>query len=244
MHRALLFLILVMISSVVNAEPVRVAVASNFLATLNVLVPLYEQQSGNRLVISSGSSGKLYAQIMHGAPYDVFLSADAYYPDKLVEQDKALEHTNITYARGVLVLWAREASLINAKFLHQKEVKHIAIANPKTAPYGLAAQQALRNMDIFDRVKHKFVKGENVGQAFQFVASGNAQIGFVALSQVLNPNNTFHQQYWQIPLQYYEPIEQQAVVIKRKKDQAAAKQFMNFLMSAEARRIIKEFGYL
>ena len=239
--KVLVFILLVLICFVASAAEVRVAVAANFLATLKALAPLYEEHSGDRLVISGGSSGKLYAQIVNGAPYDVFLSADTFYPQKLVENGKGVKQSRFIYAKGLLVLWSKKQSLVDAAKLDSDDVKHIAIANPKTAPYGSAAIQTMQKINIFEGVKSKLVKGESVGQTFQFVASGNAQIGFVALSQVLNPNNKYNGGYWPVPIEYYSPLDQQAILIK---DNEESRQFLNFLRSPKAQEVIKQFGYL
>lgn len=233
--------IVLMIVPIVSVGETRVAVASNFLATLKLLAPLYEKQSGEKLIISSGSSGKLYAQIINGAPYDVFLSADKFYPEELVVNGIGVDQSRFVYAKGVMVLWSRENRLIDPKKLESCDIQYVAIANTNTAPYGVAAIQAMRKLNVFDAVKNKIVRGESVGQAFQFVASGNAQVGFVALSQVLNPNNNFNREYWQIPMDFYSPLEQQAILIK---DTRRNRQFINFLRSNEAQKIIKASGYL
>ena len=239
--KVLLLFLLSLIAPMATADEVRVAVAANFLAALKVLGPLYEEHSGDRLIISGGSSGKLYAQIVNGAPYDVFLSADTFYPQKLVENGKGIEQSRFIYAKGLLVLWSKKQSLVDPAKLDSDGVKHIAIANPKTAPYGSAAIQTLREMNVFEGVKNRLVKGESVGQTFQFVASGNAQIGFVALSQVLNPNNKYNKNYWQVPNDYYSSLDQQAILIKDNKE---GRQFLDFLRSPKAQELIKQFGYL
>jgi len=235
---------LIAIASATHAGQVRVAVATNFLATLKVLAPIYEQQSGDQLIISAASSGKLFAKIMNGAPYDLFLSADRHYPDRLIEKNRASACSRFLYAKGVLVLWSRVEQSIDESSLHASEVKHIAIANPKIAPYGAAAQQVLEKVGLLDNVKPKLVQGESIGQAFQFVVSGNAQLGFVALSQVLNPNNhSNNKYYWRIPADYHTPIDQEAVLLKHGENNAAAQGFLNFLKSDVASNVISQYGY-
>ncbi len=229
----------------VQAAEVRVAVAANFLATLKALFPVYEQQTGDRLIISAGSSGKLFAQIINGAPYDVFLSADRAYPDRLIQKTQALASSRYVYATGVLVLWSAGEVPVDKIRLGALDVKHIAIANPNIAPYGAAAQQVLQTIGLWNSVKHKLVQGESVGQVFQFVASGNAQLGFVALSQVLNPNNNYNRNnYWRVPAEYYSPLEQEGVLLVRGKDNPAALRFLDFLKTDAAREVIAQYGYL
>lgn len=227
-----------------KATEVRVAVAANFLATLKVLAPLYTQQSGNSLVVSAGSSGKLYAQIVNGAPYDVLLSADQHFPQKLIQTGRALVETRFVYATGVLVLWSAEKRALDGTHLTSENVKRIALANPAIAPYGTAAKQVLNKMGLWKELEKKVVRGESVGQAFQFVASGNAQLGFIALSQVLNTNNRFNRQYyWQVPMDLYPPLVQEAVLLEYGKHNAAARHFLEFLNSPAAREVISKYGY-
>lgn len=239
------FLLLCFIVSLpVQAGEVRVATATNFLSTLKNISPLFEEQTGHQLRISSASSGKLYAQIINGAPFDVFLSADRYFPERLVEADKAINESRFIYATGVLILWSSASSHIDEKSLLTADVHRIAIANPKTAPYGLAAKQTMDKMGISRAIKHKIVTGESVGQAFQFTATGNAQLGFVSASQVYSPINQFNREYyWQVPFDYYDPIDQEAALLKRGKNNPAAIAFMEFMKSDAARRMITQSGY-
>lgn len=239
-----LLCLLLSFAPVLNAGEVRVAVAANFLATLKALAPLYEQQSGDRLIISAGSSGKLFAQIVNDAPYHVFLSADQQFPEKLIQQGKGLAEPRFVYATGVLVLWSAEETTLDETRLTSSEVRRIALANFATAPYGAAAKQALDKMRLWRALEKKIVRGESVGQAFQFVASGNAQLGFIALSQVLNPNNKFNRQYyWQVPTDLYTPLVQEAVLLEYGKNNVAARRFLDFLNSPAARKVISEYGY-
>ena len=168
----LLFLLL-FFAPILNAGEVRVAVAANFLATLKALALDYEQQSGDRLVISGASSGKLYAQIVNGAPYDVFLSADQHFSEKLVQQGKALSETRFVYATGVLVLWSAEETPLDETRLTSAEVKRVALANPAIAPYGTAAKQALVKMGLWQSLENKMVRGESVGQAVELFHQGH-----------------------------------------------------------------------
>ncbi len=240
-----LFLVLVALFSGLHAGEVRVAVAANFLVTLKAIATEYENLSGNQLIISGSSSGKLYAQIVNGAPYDVLLSADQYYPEKLIESGKAIPSSRFTYATGRLVLWSGEKQPIDASRLDDPDIKRIAIANMRTAPYGRAAQHVLQNMGLWSMLKNRLVRGENIGQTFQFVATGNAQLGFVALSQVLNPKNYFNQEfYWLVPQDDYPALEQEAVLLKHGKNNMDAKHFLAFLKSDRARDVMQQYGYL
>jgi len=241
----LLIPVLTLVSAFSQAAEVRVAVAANFLATLKVLAPIYEKQSGDKLLISGGSSGKLYAQIVNGAPYDVLLSADTHYPQQLVAAGKAEEQSGFVYATGRLVLWRRDAKPVDENSLQSADVVRIALANPKTAPYGAAAQQTLQRLGVLQKLQPKLVMGESVGQTFQFVATGNAQLGFIALSQVLNPNNRFNKtEYWLVPSEYYGKLEQQAVLLHHGRDNASAKRLLQFLQTDKARNVIRQYGYL
>ena len=226
------------------AGEVRVAVAANFLATLQALEPVHRQQTKDSLRISSGSTGKLYAQIVHGAPIDVLLSADSQHPQRLVGQQLADENSRFVYASGQLVIWSRDPVVLDEKMLLSSETRRIAMANPATAPYGLAARQMLEKMGYWTLLQSKLVMGESVGQAFQFAATGNAQLGLVSLSQVLSPNNRYSRDYWRVPPSYYSPLEQQAVLLNRAGDNEAAKRFLLFLRSDEARAVMHQYGYL
>ncbi len=241
----LALLILIFLLPDVHAGEVRVAVAANFLATLKALAPEYEAQSGHKLIISGASSGKLYAHILNGAPYDVLLSADKFYPEKLVEVDKAVSNSRFTYAVGRLVLWSRDKQPIDRTRLSDPDIKRIAIANIRTAPYGTAAQHVLQKIGLWSTLKGKLVRGESIGQTFQFVATGNAQLGFVALSQVLNPKNHFNQTfYWLVPQDHYPLLEQEAVLLTYGKNNPNARNFLEFLKSDVVRDAIRQYGYL
>ena len=177
-----LFSIAVFFSFNAYAQQARIAVAANFLATIKAIQPIYESESGNKLVISGSSSGKLYAQIIHGAPFDLFFSADKHYTQQLIDEGKAQADSRFVYATGRLVAWSPTKKISSEKDIDMKATKRIAMANPKTAPYGLAAVQVLQNLNLWQAAQKKIVKGESVGQAFQFVATGNSDFGFVALS--------------------------------------------------------------
>jgi len=226
---------------------VYVAVASNFLMVIKKLRLDFEQETGINLKISSGSTGKLYAQIKNGAPFDLFLAANASEPRRLVDQGKAVPDSLFTYARGQLTLWRRDkqAGTLDGEAVlqHHNGIQRIAIANPKIAPFGAAAMEVLNRMGLYPALKSKIVNGENVSQAFQFVASGNADLGFVALSQVKAAN--LLGSYWIVPQDWYAPIIQQAVLLSRAKQKSTAIRFLMYLKSPHIQNRIKyEFGYL
>ncbi len=244
-----LLILLFLVSPFLRAGEVKVAVAANFLNTLHALAPLFEQQSGHRLLISAGSTGKLYAQLHHGAPYDVFLAADDTHPALLEKEGLVIPGRRITYALGRLVLWSAHAMPLRslseggAQMLQQSGIRHVAIANPATAPYGRAAYQALNAMKLWRTLQPRIVQGEDVGQVLQFVASGNAQLGFVALAQVRNPKNTFSGDYWQVPEEFYDPIVQDLVLLKKAENNSAAHAFVAFMQTVQARTLIQKSGY-
>jgi len=235
-----LFLILLIIIPCVQAAEVRVAVAANFLATLKAIIPAYENQTGDVVVASSASTAKLYAQITHGAPYDVMLSADKDHPQKLEEAGKAVLGSRFVYARGQLVLWGgNPGQPLNEHSVARRGRGRFAIANPRTAPYGRAAKQALKKMGQWQKISPDLIQGESIGQAFQFVASSNVELGFVALSQVLNPGNTYNQNnYWLVPADYHMPLEQQVVLLKHGKNNPAAIRFLDYLNTEPAQKVM------
>ncbi len=226
---------------------VYVAVASNFLVVIKKLRLDFQQETGIDLKLSSGSTGKLYAQIKNGAPFDLFLAANASEPRRLVDQGKAVPDSLFTYARGQLILWRRnkQAGTLDGEAVlqHHNAIQRIAMANPKIAPFGIAAMEVLNRMGLYSVLKSKIVNGENVSQAFQFVASGNADLGFVALSQVKAASQGGS--YWIIPPDWYAPIIQQAVLLSRAKQKRTAIHFLMYLKSPHIQHRIKhEFGYL
>jgi len=227
------------------AAEVRVAVAANFVGTLDRLGKTFQAGSGNTLLVSSGSTAKLYAQIRNGAPYDVLLAADAEHPQRLEQEGLAVAGSRFTYARGQLALWSRDPGRVDAeaKVLRTSDFRHLAIANPSIAPYGAAAQQTLQHLGLWETLTPHLVRGEDIGQAFQFVQSGNAELGFVALAQIRQLKPDARGSYWLVPAKLYAPIEQQAVLLTRASDNAAARAFLTFLRSRQARELIQADGY-
>ncbi|NND55162.1 MAG: molybdate ABC transporter substrate-binding protein [Gammaproteobacteria bacterium] len=223
----------------VSATELRVAVASNFARTAQQLSAMFTEASGYRVSLSAGSTGKLYAQIINGAPFDVLLAADTLRPEKLEASGAALAGSRFTYARGVLVAWSSDADLIdsNAGLPEIGFLRRIAIANPQLAPYGQAAEQTLRALSLWAEAEPKLVRGESIGQTYQFVATGNAELGFIARSQLSSDTGS----YWVVPGSLYQPVDQQLVVLN---GADAALAFANFLRSAAAQDVILASGYL
>ena len=225
-----------------RADEIRVAVASNFKGAMAQLAARFEILSGHDLVLSYGSSGKQYAQIVHGAPFDVFFAADSARPAELENAGLAVAGSRFTYAVGRLALWSRDPGRAEPgeRALAGHGYRHLAIANPKLAPYGRAARETLISMDLWDAVEGKLVMGENIGQTFQFVNSGNAELGLVAWSQILQGGGKPTGSSWLVPQQLHRAIEQQVVLLS---DKASARQFMEFVRSHEAVEIIRSHGY-
>ena len=244
MSRVLAAALLFCAASLAAAEPLRIAVAANFTDTTRDLIAVFEETTGHSVAASYGSTGKLYAQIENGAPFDVFQAADSARPERLENSGSAVAGSRFTYARGRLALWSPEPAVFRhpQNWLASADFKRLAIANPKTAPYGLAAQQALNHMSLWDALQPRLVRGDSIAQAFQFVATSNAQAGFVALSQV-NAWPDSDDTLWVVPPRMYAPIDQQAVLLNRGKDKPIARQWLNFLRSPQALKIIEDDGY-
>jgi len=229
------------------AQNIRVAAAADLKFALDELGMRYEKQSGSKIAVSYGSSGNFLAQIRNGAPFDVFLSADIEYPRKLEAAGLAEPGTLYEYASGRIVIWMPadtrlDLSKLGWKALLDPTVQKIAIGNPEHAPYGRAAVAALRNAGIYEQVRAKLVYGENIAQAAQFVASGNAQAGILALSLAISPPMREGKR-WDIPANMHPPIEQAAVILKNAKDKDGARAFLTFLKSADARKILASYGF-
>ncbi len=231
----------------VVAGQLRVAVAANFTGASRELAQRFEATTGHRLKISYGSSGKLFSQIENGAPFEVFLAADHLLPQKAIAEGLAIDGSRFSYARGTLVLWSSQPGLFTDSndadtYLRQADFQRIAIANPKTAPYGLAAQQVLNHLGLWDALQDRLVRADSIAQAFQFTATANARLGFVAQSQIQAwgaPSGSL----WQIPESYYRAIDQQAVLLNRGQHNPVAQQFLQFLKGPQGRAIISAHGY-
>ena len=229
------------------ADELKVAVASNFYPTMKVIAKEYELKTAgstgqHKVILIPGSSGKHYAQIKNGAPFDIFFSADAERVRLLEKEGKIIAGTRFTYALGKLILWSSIDDYIDPKgdVLNKKDFRYLAIANPKLAPYGKSAEEALRSLGLWMNMKERLVRGENIAQTFQFISSGNAKLGFVAYSQIMNPDISIDGSFWEVPQSFYEPIEQQAALLL---DSDIGREFLSFVKSDESLSIIYESGY-
>jgi len=243
-------LLLIALAPMVRAGSATVAIASNFSQTAKTLEADFESRQPGNIRLVLGSSAKLFAQINHGAPFDVFLSADEAKPQALIEQGLAQASSYSVYAVGSLVLWSTDTELLAAggeQVLRAAAFHKLALANPRLAPYGVAAQQTLLALGSDKPLQAKLVMGENVGQVFQFVVTGNAQLGFVAASQLrswqLLGNPELQGSHWPVPAALHQPIRQGGVLLRRARDNKTAQAFMTYLASAEAQRIIQNQGY-
>ena len=228
-----------------QADPVSVAVAANFTAPMQKIASAFEADTGHKAELSFGATGKFYAQITHGAPFQVLLSADDTTPARLEREGKAVARSRFTYAIGTLVLWSAQPGYVDAQgaVLKTGDFKHLAIANPKLAPYGAAAMQAMDKLGATAAVQPRLVQGENIAQTFQFVSTGNAQLGFVALSQVMVDGKIRSGSAWQVPANLHDPIRQDAVLLTPGKDSTAAAALLAYLRGDKARAIIRSYGY-
>lgn len=241
-NRYLIFLLTgLLLPITASSDELRVAVASNFAHTLKQLKPVFENRYKYKLVIIKGSTGKLFAQIIHGAPYDVFLAADERRPRILEQKGLVSKDSRLTYAIGRIALWSTRKDGDALSTLMKNKFKRIAIANPKIAPYGEAAMQIMRQLNIYPLIKSRLVLGENISQAFQFVQSGNADLGFVAYPDVRRHGI---KQYWLPDTNMYQALEQQLVVLKKSDRQIAANNFIQFIRQPDAQKIIQQQGYI
>jgi molybdate transport system substrate-binding protein len=223
------------------AAEIQVAVAANFTEAAKEIAALFERKTGNKVVLSFGSSGQFYTQITQDAPFQIFLSADQERPEKAIADGYAVVGSRFTYAVGKLVLWSRDANLVRGEStLQQGGFSKIAIANPSAAPYGAAAIETMKALNVYDRLLPKIVQGNNIAQTFQFIDTGNAELGFVALSQIIERNEGSR---WVVSGSLYSPIKQDAVLLKKAASVDAAKAFLDFLKGPEAAAIEAKFGY-
>jgi len=229
-------------STSLAADEIRVAVASNFRQAMGAAAERFTQQTGNEVKPISGATGKHYAQILNGAPFDAFFAADAERPRRLEDAKSIVPNSRFTYAIGKLVLWSPEPGMIDAegRVLQAGTFGHLAIANPQLAPYGAAARQVLQHLGLWEPLEGRLVRGENIGQTFQFVVTGNAELGFVARAQLATPGHDFGGSSWEPSQWLYDPVEQQAVLLR---DTAAGRAFMTFMRGEEARALIRAYGY-
>lgn len=228
-----------------HAGEVQVAVAANFTAPMQQIAAAFEQDTGNKAVLAFGATGKFYAQIHNGAPFEILLAADDETPVKLEQEQQTVPGSRFTYATGKLVLWSAQAGYVDGqgKVLQSGQFAHLSIANPKAAPYGAAAVETLTKLNLYARLQPKIVQGENISQAHQFVSTGNAELGFVALSQVARDGKFSSGSGWIVPASMHAPIRQDAVILSKGGANPTARALMDYLRSDKAKGIIRAFGY-
>ena len=227
------------------ADEVQVAVAANFTAPMKAIVAEFEKDTGHKAQLAFGSTGKFYAQIRNGAPFQMLLAADDETPARMEKEGMALAGSRFTYAIGTLVLWSAKPGFVDDKgaVLAKGDFAHLALASPKLAPYGVAALQTLVRLGVADKLRAKIVEGENIAQTYQFAASGNAELGFVALSQVMKDGKVGSGSAWIVPASMHQPIRQDAVILSGGKGNAAAEALMKYLKAPKVLALIKSYGY-
>lgn len=242
----ILTLLFVAYATSLRAEEAMVAVAANFSAPMQQIAALFQKETGHQIKLSFGASGGIYAQIKNGAPFDLFLSADQLTPQKLEAEGLGVPNSRFTYATGQLVLWSKQEGLVDAKghVLQNKSIQRIALANPKLAPYGAAAMETMTNLGLLKELQSKLVQGDNIAQTYQFVSTQNAQIGFVALSQVFANGNLTSGSAWIVPGNLHQPIQQDVILLRKGQDNKAATALLLYLKGEQAKKIMKSFGYL
>ena len=245
MKNALFFALTAAIAGFAHADDVQVAVAANFTAPMQQIAAQFEKDSGHKAVLSFGATGKFYAQIVNGAPFELLLAADDETPARLEKEGQGVAGSRFTYAIGKLVLWSADPALVDAKgeILKKGGFRHLALANPKTAPYGAAAVETMSKLGVLGTLQPLFVQGENISQTQQFITTGNAELGFVALSQVFKDGRITGGSAWIVPAGLYEPIRQDAVLLARGRDKPAAAALAAYLKGDKAKAVIRSFGY-
>jgi molybdate transport system substrate-binding protein len=228
-----------------RAADVQVAVAANFQTAMQKIAPAFGRSTGHKLLVAVGSTGRFHAQVRNGAPFQVLLAADDETPARLEKEGLTVPGTRFTYATGRLVLWSATPGLVDADaaVLRSGSFERLAIADPRLAPYGAAALQVMERQGVLPALRAKLVQGDSVGQAYQFVASGNAALGFVALSQVQEDGRITRGSAWIVPAALHDPLRQDAVLLLPGRDQPAARAFLDFLRGDEARALIRAHGY-
>jgi molybdate transport system substrate-binding protein len=245
MHRPFFAALCALAASFAQAGEVQVAVAANFAGPLAKIGEGFTAATGHALKASAGATGKFYTQIISGAPFEVLIAADDETPRKLIAEGHAVAGTNFSYALGKLVLWSAQPGFVDDQgaVLGSGKVTHVAIANPKVAPYGAAAMEVIKARGLSDAVTPKLVTAESIAQAYQFAATGNAELGFVALSQVAVPGKPAAGSYWVVPSKLYGEIRQDAVLLQAGAGNPAAKALLDYLKSEPAKKLIRESGY-
>lgn len=233
------------VTATAHADEVQVAVAANFAAPMKQIAADFEKDTGHKVLASFGSTGKFYTQIKSGAPFEVLLAADDETPARLEKEGDGMAASRFTYAVGRLVLWSRQPGRVDAQgeVLKKGDFQHVALPNPKLAPYGAAALELLKALGVLDAVQSKFVVAENLTQVQQFVATGNAELGFVALSQVLKEGKIAEGSGWIVPQSYHTPIRQDAVLLAKGKNKPAAAALLAYLKGDKAKAVIRGYGY-
>ena len=230
---------------VAHAAEVSVAVATNFTAPMQKIAARFEQDTGHKAVLAFGSTGRFYAQIRNGAPFQVLLAADDETPARLEREGVGVPGSRFTYATGRLVLWSSQPGLVDAQgeVLRSGRVDRLALADPKLAPYGAAAIETLGALGVLEALRPRFVQGENIAQAHQFVATGNAALGFVALSQVFSDGRLTSGSAWVVPAHLHAPIRQDALLLEKGRDNPAATALLQYLRGDKARAVLRSYGY-
>lgn len=233
------------ITTLAGGAEVSVAVASNFTAPMRQIKTEFERETGHKALLSFGASGKLYAQIKNGAPFELFLSADDEKTAQLAKEGLTVPDSRFAYAIGRLALWSSKPGFVDSKgeILTQGNYSKLAIANPKLAPYGAAAMEVLTKRGLLATVVPKLVHGENIAQTFQFVSTGNAELGFIATSQIMSGGKIAGGSAWIVPGTMHAPVRQEAVLLVKGKDNSAARALLDYLKSDKARKIIRSYGY-
>jgi molybdate transport system substrate-binding protein len=241
------FLFLIFLNKVSSAENIYIGVASNFFGPIKIIKEDFENKTSHDIIITSGSSGSLYSQIINGAPLDIFLSGDQKLPKMLENNSKGIAGTRFTYATGQLQLWSNNKNLLHKKFpgvLNSTVIKYIGIGNPKFVPYGFAAKEVLQKLGMFAKLKPKLILGKNINQVFVMGYFGNLDLAFVAKSDVIIKNNEQKGQTWDIPQELYSPIKQDAIMLTSGKKKNGVKDFLNFLTSDYIKNKIRNLGYI
>lgn len=245
MKRLASLLAILACSGAANAGEVQVAVAANFAGPMEKLAADFQKDTGHKAVVATGATGKFYAQIRNGAPFEVLLAADDETPARLEKEGQVVAGSRFTYAVGRLVLWSAKDNYVDAagNVLKTGDFKHLSIANPKTAPYGAAAVSTLERLGLRDRLQPRIVQGENIAQAWQFASTGNAELGFVAQSQVWRDGKFTSGSGWIVPASMHDPIRQDAALLNKGNGNPAAQALLQYLRSDKARALIRTFGY-
>ena len=245
LHRLLALTAALAFTTLARADVVQVAVAANFTAPARALAEVFARTTGHEAKLSFGATGAFYTQIKSGAPFDVLLAADNERPARLEKEGDTVPGSRFTYATGQLVLWSAKPGLVDDEgaVLKHGQFGKIAIANPKNAPYGAAAVEAMEKLGLAATLQPKLVTGESIGQTFNFIATGNAELGFVALAQVLEGGKLKSGSMWVVPAQYHAPIIQDAVILNRAASNPAAKAWMELLKTPQSKALIRSYGY-